>query len=219
MLRERAASATPAAIWFRPPAGLEGYAHTLDVSTVTDAQFAVVRSFLVRVQELAPEARRAMALRLATPIAAAMHHQAPPGVHPELFLVCVAATYQRRRWALADIRTGARRAGGLVARGARGHEPRLGMQGTPWLLLDAAFLPALAVVLAVPLLRTRSDPNLQFLSILALLTGADALFVGMQLGWLAPAPFDPLRFAVNLMLLMITVVGGQSFLPSRVMHC
>jgi len=101
VLRERAASATPAAIWFRPPPGLEGYAHTLDVSTVTDAQFAVVRSFLVRVQELAPEARHAMALRLATPIAAAMHHQAPPGVHPELFLVCVAATYQRRRWAVA----------------------------------------------------------------------------------------------------------------------
>ena len=64
VLRERAASSPPAAIWFRPPAGLEGYAHTLDVSTVTEPQFAVVRSFLLRVQDLAPEARSAMAIRL-----------------------------------------------------------------------------------------------------------------------------------------------------------
>jgi uncharacterized protein involved in response to NO len=87
--------------------------------------------------------------------------------------------------------------------------PGLGLQGTPWQLLDVAFLPALAVALAVPLLRTRNYRNFQFLLVIALLTGADALFVGMQLGWLAPASFDPLRFAVNLVLLMITVVGGR----------
>jgi uncharacterized protein involved in response to NO len=87
--------------------------------------------------------------------------------------------------------------------------PGLGMQGTPWLLLDVAFFPALAFVLAAPLLRTRNYRNLQFLVILALLAGADALFVGTQLGWLAPVPFDPLRFAVNLLLLMVSVVGGR----------
>lgn len=87
--------------------------------------------------------------------------------------------------------------------------PWLGMQGAPWLLLDVAFFPALAVVLAVPLLRARNYRNLQFLLILALLAGADTLFVGAQLRWLAPPPFDPLRFAANLVLLMITVVGGR----------
>jgi uncharacterized protein involved in response to NO len=87
--------------------------------------------------------------------------------------------------------------------------PWLGLQDTPWLLLDVAFFPALAVVLAVPLVRTRNYRNLQFLLMLALLTGANALFAGTQLGWLAPAGFDPLRFAANLVLLMIVVVGGR----------
>lgn len=101
VLRERTATAPAMAVWFNPPAGLEGYAHTLDVAAVTDAQFAVVRSFLLRVHELAPEARSAMALRLATPLAAALRHMPPAGVHPELFLVCVAAAVQRRRSALS----------------------------------------------------------------------------------------------------------------------
>ncbi len=97
VLRERTATAPAMAIWFNPPAGMDGYAQTLDVTSVTETQFSVLRAFLVRVNELAPEARHAMALRLATPLATAMHHTAPPGVHPELFLVCVAAAYQRRR--------------------------------------------------------------------------------------------------------------------------
>jgi uncharacterized RDD family membrane protein YckC len=105
VLRERSAAAPAMAIWFHPPPGLDGYAQTLDVSMVTDAQFTVIRSFLLRVHELAPEARAAMALRLAMPIATAMHHQAPPGVHPESFLVCVAAACQRRRWAQAQAST------------------------------------------------------------------------------------------------------------------
>ena len=87
--------------------------------------------------------------------------------------------------------------------------PWLGMQGTPWMLLDALFLPALAVALAVPLVRSRNYRNLQFLLFLALLTAADVLFLGAHSGWFAPPPFDPLRFAANLVLLMIAVVGGR----------
>jgi uncharacterized protein involved in response to NO len=87
--------------------------------------------------------------------------------------------------------------------------PLPGIQGTPWLLLDAAFFPALAIVLAVPLVRTRNYRNLQFLLMLALLASADAVFVSVQLGWLGPSPFDPLRFAANLVLLLIAVVGGR----------
>jgi uncharacterized protein involved in response to NO len=67
----------------------------------------------------------------------------------------------------------------------------------------------LAGVLAVPLVRTHNYRNLQFLLMLALLTAANVLFLGVQLGWLAPAAFDPLRFAANLVLLMIVVVGGR----------
>ncbi|MEQ1788555.1 MAG: RDD family protein, partial [Acidimicrobiales bacterium] len=97
VLRERTAAAPAMAVWFTPPAGLAGYAHTLDVTSVTDAQFAVIRAFLLRVHELVPEARQALAVRLARPVAEGMHHQLPPGVHAEIFLVCVAAAYQRRR--------------------------------------------------------------------------------------------------------------------------
>jgi uncharacterized RDD family membrane protein YckC len=96
VLRERSAAPPVAAVWFSPPAGLEGYASTLDVSSVDDVQFGLVRSFLVRVHDLAPEARVALAGRLARPLAASMHHTPPPGVHSELFLVCVAAAHQRR---------------------------------------------------------------------------------------------------------------------------
>jgi uncharacterized RDD family membrane protein YckC len=96
VLRERSAVASPIAVWFSPPAGLEAYASNLDISRVTEAQFGVIRAFLLRVHELTPEARVAMAYRLATPVAEAMHHRAPPGVHPEQFLVAVAAAYQRR---------------------------------------------------------------------------------------------------------------------------
>jgi uncharacterized RDD family membrane protein YckC len=99
VLRERTASAPAMAIWFSAPVGLAGYAQSLDVTSVTDAQFAVVRAFLLRVHDLDAGARAAMAMRLATPIATAMQHQPPPGLHPEAFLVCVATAYQHRRMA------------------------------------------------------------------------------------------------------------------------
>ncbi len=96
VLRERSAVAPPLAVWFSPPAGLEAYAGNLDVSGVTDAQFGVIRSFLLRIGDLTPESRVAMAYRLAEPLREAMRHRLPPGVHPEQFLVAVAAAYQRR---------------------------------------------------------------------------------------------------------------------------
>jgi hypothetical protein len=75
---------------------------------VTSAQFGVIRSFLLRVGELTPESRVAMALRLAQPVREAMHHQPPPGVHPEQFLVAVAAAYQRRHQPVGEARGGQR---------------------------------------------------------------------------------------------------------------
>jgi uncharacterized RDD family membrane protein YckC len=101
VLRERSAAGAPMAVWFSPPPGLEAYAGNLDVSSVTPAQFGVIRSFLLRVGELTPESRVALAFRLADPVKEAMHHQPPPGVHPEQFLVAVAAAYQRRHQPVA----------------------------------------------------------------------------------------------------------------------
>jgi uncharacterized RDD family membrane protein YckC len=96
VLRERTARRPAAAIWFNPPHGLEGYAHTLDVSAVTERQFGLIRSYLVRLAELAPEARAVLSVRLAGPLVQVMHHHVPPGVHADQFLQCVASAYQRR---------------------------------------------------------------------------------------------------------------------------
>jgi len=96
VLRERSAARPALAVWFNPPTGFEGYAATLDVTAVTDAQFAIVRSYLLRLADLSPEARASLSVRLATPLVAAMHHHTPPGVHADHFLQCVAAAYQRR---------------------------------------------------------------------------------------------------------------------------
>ena len=97
VLRERTAVRSgrwPCGSTRRP--GWRATPQTLDVSAVTDAQFGLVRSFLLRVADLSPEARAALSVRLATPLTIAMGHQAPPGVHADQFLQCVAAAYQRR---------------------------------------------------------------------------------------------------------------------------
>src|SRR5687767_4605117 len=81
VLRERSAAAPSMAVWFNPPAGLEGYSQSLDVNAVTDAQLAVVRSFLLRVHELAPEARHAPAAPWAPP-APGLPPPPPPPLPP-----------------------------------------------------------------------------------------------------------------------------------------
>lgn len=102
VLRERLASKRPAAVHFPAPPGMEAYVGSLDVGGLTTAQYGAVRSFLVRVGDLAPAARAAMAVRLANPVADRLHHRPPPMVGPELFLVCVAAAYQQRHAAADD---------------------------------------------------------------------------------------------------------------------
>lgn len=87
--------------------------------------------------------------------------------------------------------------------------PWLGIEDTPWILLDAAFLPALATAVGVSLVRARSYQNFQFMLFLMLLTVADLVFLTERLGWIGALTFDPLRFAANLVMLMIVVVGGR----------
>lgn len=96
VLRERTGARLPVPVSFPPLAGYETYARSLDVGAVRPEQYAVVRSFLTRVNDIEPFARARIGYRLATPIARAMHHTPPPGVTPEAFLVSVAAAYQLR---------------------------------------------------------------------------------------------------------------------------
>jgi uncharacterized RDD family membrane protein YckC len=96
VLRERGAGGTAMAMSFPPPPGYEHYVASLDVSSITTEQYGVIRSFLMRVRELTPGARAALAVRLANPVAVQLNHTPPPMVNPELFLVCVASAYQQR---------------------------------------------------------------------------------------------------------------------------
>jgi uncharacterized RDD family membrane protein YckC len=96
VLRERAATAATSAVSFRPFPGWEAYTASLDVAALRPDEYGIVRSFLMRVNQLDPGARGALAVRLATPVAARLRHTVPDGVHPEHFLVSVAAAYQQR---------------------------------------------------------------------------------------------------------------------------
>jgi uncharacterized RDD family membrane protein YckC len=96
VLRERSAAGPPMSVTFPPPPGWEAYAASLDVSRLTDEQYQLIRAFLLRVGELDAGARLHLAQRIAGPVAARIGHTPPAGVHPEPFLVCVAAAHQRR---------------------------------------------------------------------------------------------------------------------------
>ena len=86
---------TPA-LWFTAPAGLESFAETIDPTAITVEQYTVVRSFLTRGPSLSPSIRFALATDLADRLAGVVRHGAHRSVHPEWFLVCAMARYQRR---------------------------------------------------------------------------------------------------------------------------
>lgn len=95
VVRQRTASGFVAPAVFPPPPGYEGYVDALDVGRMSTEQYGLVRTFLLRAHHLHPWARVSLAIRLANPISQLLHHDPPPHVHPETFLVCVAAAWQR----------------------------------------------------------------------------------------------------------------------------
>ena len=88
----------PPAIWFPVPPGLEQFAATIDPTAMTDAQYTVVRSFLMRNRELTADARYAVAADLAQRVARTVRHDGAGRVHPEIYLLCVISRYQRRNF-------------------------------------------------------------------------------------------------------------------------
>jgi uncharacterized RDD family membrane protein YckC len=97
VLRERSALAAPAPVSFAPPPGLEHYTATLDPGGIGTEEYLAVRTFLLRAASLPPGPRSALALQLASPLAARLRPPPPAGVSPELYLHCVAAAYQQRQ--------------------------------------------------------------------------------------------------------------------------
>lgn len=95
VVRQRSAASFVAPARFPPPPGYEAYAGALDIGAMTDEQYGLVRTFLLRAHHFNPMARIQLAVRLANPLAGTLHHTPPSYLHPEAFLVCVAAAWQR----------------------------------------------------------------------------------------------------------------------------
>ena len=76
-------------------------------------------------------------------------------------------------------------------------------------LVDAAFLPVLAVTLAVPLLRRRQKHNLVFLFVLMALTVANLLVHVQILGFTRATASPATSFAIYLVVFLIVILGGR----------
>jgi uncharacterized protein involved in response to NO len=82
----------------------------------------------------------------------------------------------------------------------------------PWIaaLVDIAFLPALAVSLAIPLWRARNRRNAFVIAVLCLLWLANLLFHAARFGILEPGLVPrSVTLALDLILVLLIVIGGR----------
>jgi len=98
VIRDPDRTLLPPAVWFPVPVGLEAFAATIDPTAMTDQQYTVIRSFLIRNRELSVDARYSLAADLAGRAAATLRHDGLRRVHPEAYLLCVISRYQRRNF-------------------------------------------------------------------------------------------------------------------------
>jgi uncharacterized RDD family membrane protein YckC len=99
VIRDPKRTVLPVAVWFPVPWGLDGLAATIDPTAMTDDQYTLVRAFLLRSRQLTNSARQALAADLARRVAGVVGRPCPDWVHPEAYLLCVIARYQRRTFA------------------------------------------------------------------------------------------------------------------------
>jgi hypothetical protein len=96
VVREPPRYIVPTAWWFPVPPGYGAYAEAIDPTAMTDAHYGLVREFLLRTRTLGPAARAEIGAQIADAMARVVGVQRDPRVHPEAFLLCVAARYQQR---------------------------------------------------------------------------------------------------------------------------
>jgi uncharacterized RDD family membrane protein YckC len=100
VLVEPPASLAAVPIAFSPPPGWERYVASLDVGRLRPDQYRLIRSFLLRVDDLDAGARWHLAARLADATLARVSPSPGPTAPPETFLVAVASAYQLRNGGL-----------------------------------------------------------------------------------------------------------------------
>lgn len=76
-------------------------------------------------------------------------------------------------------------------------------------VIDFAFLPVLAIALALPVLRARQLHNYPFPLMLLVLAAANALVHAGSLGWIAAGGSLGLHLAAYVIVAMMTVMGGR----------
>jgi uncharacterized protein involved in response to NO len=77
-------------------------------------------------------------------------------------------------------------------------------------LVDGSFLPIVAAILAVPILRARNHRNIFVVGLLLLLATANLIYHASMQGWLTSLP--PLavpKLALDLILILMIVIGGR----------
>lgn len=102
--------------------------------------------------------------------------------------------------------------GGLVALWLAGRAVVAPWTGAPPALAaatDLAFLPALGVALALPLIRAGKIGNTAFLVLLGLLTTANLLFHLEWMGLLADGARSGQSLGIGVVLMMVAVIGGR----------
>lgn len=95
-LTERNGGSAGQPLVFLPPPGLEGYVPTLDVGRMTEEEYVLARSVLIRVAELSSDARYHLCLRTADLLSRRFGTPRPQWLAPEPYLICIASAYQRR---------------------------------------------------------------------------------------------------------------------------
>ena len=75
--------------------------------------------------------------------------------------------------------------------------------------IDLAFLPVLAIVLALPILKAKQLHNYPFPFMLLVLAAANALVHAGSLGWIAAGGSLGLHLAAYVIVAMMTVMGGR----------
>ncbi|MBK9969292.1 MAG: RDD family protein [Acidimicrobiaceae bacterium] len=126
VIRDPERTCLPPAVWFPVPPGLEGFAATIDPTAMTDEQYTVIRSFLMRNRELSADARFSLATDLAGRVAA-LRHDGVQRCTPESYLLCVISRYQRRNFPTTSRSPGNLVLGGPLA-GSPPAEPSLLVQ-------------------------------------------------------------------------------------------
>lgn len=100
VLHERSVTGATAALWFTLPPVFEPFVASLDTSRLTNDDYRLARSYLLRSASLTPAARWSLSTQMVRRFARLTGTWPPPGMYDEWFLAAVVAAHQRRQLAV-----------------------------------------------------------------------------------------------------------------------